>query len=115
MQTLVSLAERSGYDWEAHISTAKHKKQIDSCIITQRSVNFLLYKIQNERTEEAVSLHAVKYDLSTSMNCTSKLHQLIHSDSEISKNITCARTKPKAIVNIVLVPHSVAIASHDLN
>jgi hypothetical protein len=77
-------------------------------------VSFLLNKIQNRRTEEAVSLHAVKYDLSTSMNCTSKL-STYNSDSEISKNITCARTKTKAIVNIVPVPHSVAMASHDLN
>lgn len=73
-------------------------------------MNFLLNKIQNKRTEKTV-----KYYLSTAMNSTSKLHQLTHSDSEISKNITCTRTKPKAIANIVLVPHSVAMTSHDLN
>jgi hypothetical protein len=113
MQTSVSVADRSSYYLEVHISTAKHKKQIKNCIIPQRSVNFLLNKIQNRRIEEATLLHAVKYDLPTSMNCTSKLHQLIHSDSEISKNITCGKTK--AIVNTVLVPHLVAMAIRDLN
>jgi hypothetical protein len=43
------------------------------------------------------------------------LDQIIYSDSEVSKKVTCARTKTEGIVNNVLAPHSVAVAIQDLN
>jgi hypothetical protein len=47
------------------------------------------------------------------MDCTSKLNQVIHSDSEIPKKVTCARTKTEDTVKNMLAPHLVAI--QDLN
>jgi hypothetical protein len=47
--TSTSVANKGSYDLEAHINIAKHKKQIFSCQITQRPVNFLLNKIQEHK------------------------------------------------------------------
>jgi hypothetical protein len=48
------------------------------------------------------------------MYCTSKLNQIIYSDSEISKKVTYVRTKT-VIVNNALAPHSVSMAIQDLH
>jgi hypothetical protein len=106
---------------EAHVNSAKHKKQIQSCCNTPEVSEFFIK--QNSKTEEwviategALSFHAVKHHLSYRfMDCTSKLNQGKYSDSEIAKKVSCARTKTEAIVNNMLAPHSVAMAIHDLN
>jgi hypothetical protein len=46
------------------------------------------------------------------MDCTSKLNQVIYSDSEIAKKLSCARRKTDVIV---LPLHPVAMAIQDLN
>jgi hypothetical protein len=109
------------FDLEAHVNSAKHKKQTQSCSNTPQVSEFFIKR--NSKTEEriiategALSFHAVKHHLSyISMDCTSKLNQVIYSDSEIAKKVSCARTKTEAIVNNVLAPHFVAMAIQDLN
>lgn len=49
------------------------------------------------------------------MDWTLKLNTVINSDPEITKEVSCTRTKTKAIVNNVLAPHSVAMALQYLN
>jgi hypothetical protein len=49
------------------------------------------------------------------MDCTSKLNQVIYSESEIAKKFSCPRTKAETIVNNMLAPHSVAMAIQNLN
>jgi hypothetical protein len=48
------------------------------------------------------------------MDCTSKLNQVIYSDSEISKNVKCPRTKTEVPLNNVLALHSADMAIQDL-
>jgi hypothetical protein len=43
----VSLANKGSYNLEAHISTAKHKKQIQSCHDTPKVSEFLIKQIPN--------------------------------------------------------------------
>jgi hypothetical protein len=64
----MSVANKGRCDLEAHISTAKHKKQIQSCIIAPAVGESFIE--QNSKTEEwvtttegALSFHAVKISL----------------------------------------------------
>jgi hypothetical protein len=73
----LSVVNKGSYDLEAHISTAKHKKQSRIVIIPQRPANFLLNKIKKKTeehiiaAEEASSFHAVKnHLLYRYMDCT---------------------------------------------
>jgi hypothetical protein len=47
-KTFGSVANKGSYDLKAYINAAKHKKQIQSCHNTPRSLNFLLNKIQKQ-------------------------------------------------------------------
>lgn len=95
-------------------------KQTQSCHNTRKVIEFVIK--QNSRTEKrvtategALSFHSVKHRLSCRyMYCTSKLNQIIYSDSEISKKVTYVRTKT-VIVNNALAPHSVSMAIQDLH
>jgi hypothetical protein len=49
------------------------------------------------------------------MDCSSKLNHVIYCDSEIVRNVSCARTKTEAILNNVLAPHFVTMAIYDSN
>jgi uncharacterized protein YpmS len=66
--------------------------------------------------EEWTIVTAIKYYLpQRSMDCTSELNQVIYSDSEISENLTCARTKTKALLDEVLAQHLVDNSNSDIN
>jgi glycyl-tRNA synthetase (class II) len=118
-KTFVSVANKGSYDLEAHINTAKHKKQNQSCHSTPNiSEPFIKQHSKTEErviaTEAARSFHAVKHHLShRPMECISKLNQFIYSNSEIPKNVTCARTK--TTVNNMIALYLVAMAIRDLN
>jgi glycyl-tRNA synthetase (class II) len=74
------VANKGSYDLEAHVNSAKHKKQIQSCRNTPKVSDFFIK--QNSKTEErviategALSFRAVKHHLPyRSMDCTSKLN-----------------------------------------
>jgi hypothetical protein len=51
-KTFMSVPNRGSYDWEAHINTARHKNQIESCHNTPKVSEFLIK--QNSKTEERV-------------------------------------------------------------
>jgi hypothetical protein len=94
----VSVANKGNYGSEARSNTAKHKKQIQSCHNIPNVREFFIKpnseSEQRQRAvERAVPFRAVKHHLSyRSMNCTSVLNQVICSDSEIYKKVTCERT-----------------------
>jgi hypothetical protein len=63
---------------------------------------------KNVAGELALVFHIVKHNISCrSMDCANKLSKDIFHDSNLTKNISCGRTKADAIVKNVLAPRNV--------
>jgi glycyl-tRNA synthetase (class II) len=98
----MSVANKGSYDLEAHVNSAKHKEQIQSCHNTPKVSEFFIK--QNSKTEERVvategelSFLAVKHHLPCrSMDCTSKLNQVLYSDLETAKKSFRCKNKSRS-------------------
>ncbi len=78
-----------------------------------QSIIFFVKKDSNEEnkvisTEVAFIYHSIRHNHSyASMDCGIKIIPKLFSDSKISKNVSCARTKAEAIAKNVLSPFSI--------
>lgn len=97
---------------ERHVNTEKHRTNIRSSAssskVTQYFVprEFMLTKKVNAAAG-TLALHTVKHHQSyKSTDCSVGMMKQMFSNSDIAKNLKCARTKTEAIVNGVLAPHS---------
>lgn len=95
---VVCLWETKGMTWK-HISTVTSTRK--KLIIKQNSKT----EVHVIATEGAWSFHAVKHHLPyRSKDFSSKLNQVIYSDSGIVEKVSGARAKTETIVNRFLVP-----------
>lgn len=116
----ITVASRGNGSLDRHLETEKHKNSVRSSAGCSKVDNFFSPKFtklddQVSAAEGTVAFHTIKHHFSYRSNdCTSPLFKIIFSDSVITKNYTCARTKTEAIVNNVLGPHSVEIVIEEL-
>lgn len=102
-------------DLEIHLQSQKHKKNIQSC---SNVANISIFFNQLPKStqlinaaEAALAYHTIVHHSSyRSMDCTPKLNAEIYCDSDIAKNVFCARTKTESIINKVIGPHSLDVA-----
>lgn len=101
-------------DLEAHLNTAKHISNVRGA--SSVKINTLFAKQESHisasvsAAEGAIAFHTVKHHQSfKSMDCTSKLQKELFKDSNVAKQISCARTKTEAIINSVLSPYAIDV------
>lgn len=109
----ISIAHKGGADIEKHLNTDKHKKQSRLCASTSKLDSFIKqpdHKKCSTAAEATLAFHVVKHHQSyKSMDCTSSLLRQLFSDSEVARNLACARTKTEAIINNVIAPYTIEI------
>lgn len=97
-------------DVKHHDKGKEHNKNLASGIKNQVMTNFFTKPNTAEYdkitfAELTLTFHCVKHNLSyNSQDCTNKLLQHIVTDSQITKKISCGKTKSEAIVKDVLAP-----------
>lgn len=108
--SFVSIGYKGAVDIDKHINTEKHKKQNGLCASTSKLDSFVSKqsKDKNSAVDATLAFHVVKHHQSyKSMDCTSPLLKKLFSDSELARNLACARTKSEAIITNVIAPYSV--------
>ncbi|CAB4067592.1 unnamed protein product [Lepeophtheirus salmonis] len=116
--TYVSVVNKGGSDLEAHVHSAKHKTTARGESSLSKVRDIIVSKIHTSVTavEGILPFHTIKHHNSyISMDCcTSGSRRKILPDSRTVKKISTARTKTEAIVNTVIVSHSVEVALKEL-
>lgn len=106
---IISIASKGKHDLEKHLNTEKHRKNIKTAACSSNIDNFVTPrrpKLEVQAAETTLVFHTVKHNQSfNSLDCTVPLQKCLYSDSEIAKQVTCARTKAEAILKNVLAPY----------
>lgn len=72
-------------------------------------------KTEVQAAEATLVFHTVKHNQSfNSLDCTVPLQKCLYADSNITKEVTCARTKAEAILKNVLAPYVLKKILEDL-
>lgn len=96
-----------------HVNSEKHKKNIRTVSTSQPVDTFMVTKssptaLKVWAAEGTLAFHTVKHHSSyNEMDCTAPLLRTLFVDSEIAKQLSCARTKTEAIINGVLAPRAI--------
>lgn len=117
---LISIASKGKYDLEKHLNTEKHRKNIRTSGCSSKIDNFVTTRSGPKREVQAAEatlvFHTVKHNQSfNSLDCTVPLQKCLYADSNIAKEVTCARTKAEAILKNVLAPYVLKNILEDLS
>ena len=119
--TFISVAHLGSLDLQKHVDTEKHKDSIRNASSKwELTTHFVKkdtgFQSKVEAAEATLAYHTVVHHSSyKTMDCISKLNSKLFSDSEIAKEVSCARTKAGAIVNGVIGPHAINSAVAAIN
>lgn len=108
----ISIANKGKLDITEHISTTKHKKNIES---TSGISNILQKFITSESdskyiraAEGTIAYHTIKHHQSfKSHDCSVALYKTLFKDSTICQKLACGRTKAEAIILKIFAPHTI--------
>ncbi|BFZ10928.1 hypothetical protein BsWGS_13967 [Bradybaena similaris] len=109
----LSVANKGATDLEHHVDSERHRKLIKVSASANKLTSFFQPKyskvlLKAHAAEATLAFHTVCHHQSyNSMTCTAGLMHTLFEDSEIAKNIACAKTKTEAIINQVIGPHTV--------
>lgn len=108
---LISIASWGKYDLEKHRKSIRTSSKLDN-LVTARSGP----KTEVQAAEATLVFHTVKHNQSfNSLDCTVPLQKCLYADSNIAKEVTCARTKAEAILKNVLAPYVLKNILEDLS
>lgn len=100
---------------EAHTKSGNHSSYLQNAS-TSCKIDTFFIKCDSKNNglihaaEGTLAFHTVKHHQSfKSMDCTTKLNKVLFKDSIIAKNLSCAQTKTKYIIDSVLSPHSIDV------
>lgn len=116
-QKTISIANKGKGDIEEHVSTMKHQRALKSVSSSTR-IDTYTQKLSDpllRAGEATLAFHTVIHHQSfRSLDCTVQVNKLIYSDSELSKKLTCGRTKATALIKNVLSPFSLELTIREL-
>lgn len=116
---IISIASKGKYDLEKHLATEKHRKNIRTSAYSSKMDSFVTKQAGPKREVQAAEatlvFHTVQHNQSfNSLDCTVPLQKCLYADSNIAKEVSCARTKAEAILKNVLAPYVLKKTLDDL-
>lgn len=105
------MQSRGKFDLEKHLGTEKHRKSIrTAAACSSKMDNYVIIQSgprdEVSAAEATLVFHTVKHNQSfNSLDCSVPLQKCLYADSNIAKEVTCARTKAEAILKNVLAPY----------
>ncbi|XP_055906088.1 uncharacterized protein LOC129941473 [Eupeodes corollae] len=116
----ISIANKGRRDIEDHVKSEKHSKNLRASTSSAALDSFVVRRPAADQkhlkaAEATIAYHTVFHHQSfNSLDCTIKLNQKIYFDSNICKQLSCARTKATAIITNVIAPFSISQVLCDL-
>ncbi|XP_055904720.1 uncharacterized protein LOC129940426 [Eupeodes corollae] len=116
----ISIANKGRRDIEDHVKSEKHSKNLRASTSSAALDSFVVRRPAADQkhlkaAEATIAYHTIFHHQSfNSLDCTIKLNQKIYFDSNICKQLSCARTKATAIITNVIAPFSISQVLCDL-